>query len=161
MLKRCIKCNEEKNTTEFRKDSNLKDGLRSECKTCSRSYQKDRYQYIYAGRYVERNRAHRNELSRRIRIIRELNPCTACGESDISCIDFHHVNEDEKEGLVTSFQSWSKIVNELTKCISLCANCHRKYHAGKIQLSYPLQFVKWDVFEPFPKFSYKNHPSKE
>lgn len=45
--------------------------------------------------------------------------------------DFHHLDGSEKEGLVSAMlaSSYKKAEQEITKCILLCANCHRLRHA--------------------------------
>lgn len=57
------------------------------------------------------------------------NPC-ACGESDISCLDFHHI-EGKKGGDIypTRATNRKRFEKEISKCVVLCANCHRKLHA--------------------------------
>lgn len=44
--------------------------------------------------------------------------------------DFHHINPEEKEYNVCSMFSMTedKIKKEMSKCILVCANCHRKVH---------------------------------
>lgn len=58
--------------------------------------------------------------------------CTRCDEDDPRCLDFYHLNEDEKEmavGKMVSFgYSKERIEREIKKCLVLCANCHRKEH---------------------------------
>ncbi|AGB33597.1 hypothetical protein Natpe_3838 [Natrinema pellirubrum DSM 15624] len=58
--------------------------------------------------------------------------CNRCDEDDPRCLDFHHLNEDEKEmavGKMISFgYSKDRIESEIEKCLVLCANCHRKEH---------------------------------
>lgn len=58
--------------------------------------------------------------------------CTKCEESHISCLDFHHLDKDSKESTVSymaaSGISKKRILEEIDKCIVLCANCHRKLH---------------------------------
>lgn len=57
--------------------------------------------------------------------------CFFCGETDPSCLDFHH-----RRGLVKTFAisqmvpkgSLLAIVAEARKCLVVCANCHRKTH---------------------------------
>ena len=63
-------------------------------------------------------------------------PCIICGESEPVCIDFHHVNPDEKELAVSQMNGWpkDKILAEISKCVTICSNCHRKVHAGIIQI---------------------------
>ena len=55
-----------------------------------------------------------------------------CGESHISCIDFHHTDPKTK---ITSIAhavgrgwGWKKILSEIEKCTVMCSNCHRKFH---------------------------------
>ena len=55
--------------------------------------------------------------------------CSECGESHIACLDFHHLDPNEKEGSISKMISTPiKLEKELKKCIVLCANCHRKLH---------------------------------
>lgn len=58
--------------------------------------------------------------------------CSNCNESHISCLDFHHVDGSKKEKGVSEavLHGWSilRIEEEISKCIILCANCHRKHH---------------------------------
>jgi len=60
--------------------------------------------------------------------------CSKCPEKDHSCIDFHHTDPTTKEGnLARAVAHWGlpKLQEEITKCILLCANCHRKLHASE------------------------------
>ncbi len=63
--------------------------------------------------------------------------CCVCGESALCCIDAHHKNQKEKDHnigvLVYGAKALAVIPKELAKCIPICANCHRKYHAGEDQ----------------------------
>ena len=65
-------------------------------------------------------------------------PCVICGESEKCCIDFHHIDESTKVAEVaTLLRQTSKreiILEEVNKCITLCANCHRKLHQGLVTL---------------------------
>lgn len=59
--------------------------------------------------------------------------CARCAEKDPACLDFHHAHgEKEKEVSKGVEYGWSKekILAEIQKCEVLCANCHRKHHAG-------------------------------
>ena len=60
--------------------------------------------------------------------------CVFCGENFPSALDFHHVGD--KAGTVSSCipKSFAMAKKELDKCILMCANCHRKLHAGVISL---------------------------
>lgn len=58
--------------------------------------------------------------------------CQKCGENHPATIDFHHINQNEKEygiaRLLHDTKSKNMLLKELAKCIALCANCHRKLH---------------------------------
>jgi hypothetical protein len=58
--------------------------------------------------------------------------CTHCGNNykdDPEILDFHHVNPKTKNVSYfrrSSYAQFEKIIEEIKKCIVLCANCHRK-----------------------------------
>jgi L-lysine 2,3-aminomutase len=58
--------------------------------------------------------------------------CTECGENHPAVLDFHHLDPEEKENsicdMVCKRFSKKKILAEVSKCIVLCSNCHRKHH---------------------------------
>lgn len=58
--------------------------------------------------------------------------CTECGETHPRCLDFHHVRGQKKYN-VSQFarcaMSEASLRAEISKCVVLCANCHRKAHA--------------------------------
>lgn len=62
--------------------------------------------------------------------------CSRCGENDIACIEFHHVDATQKEGNVARMASRSigAVIKELNKCIVVCSNCHSKIHHYKIDV---------------------------
>ena len=58
--------------------------------------------------------------------------CQICGyDKCIAVLDFHHKDPKEKSFALNkmSMHSKDKIIEELNKCILLCANCHRELHA--------------------------------
>lgn len=60
--------------------------------------------------------------------------CNICGYNRIiAALEFHHLNPQEKEyGLAQNgnCHSLDKDLHELSKCILVCANCHREIHEG-------------------------------
>jgi predicted HNH restriction endonuclease len=61
--------------------------------------------------------------------------CRVCGYAKCpGALEFHHLDPDEKEfGFGTGHtRAWARMVEELKKCILLCANCHREVHAGLV-----------------------------
>ncbi len=59
-------------------------------------------------------------------------PC-ACGESDVACLEFHHADDETKRFSMAKHKDYTltAIMRELAKCEPMCANCHRKGHAGR------------------------------
>jgi hypothetical protein len=61
--------------------------------------------------------------------------CILCQENDPCCLDLHHHNDDKIASVATMLHyRWERIEEEMKKCIILCANCHRKLHAGKVSI---------------------------
>ena len=64
-----------------------------------------------------------------IKSIKSTLKCEICGENRPWCLDFHHINPEEKEGEIAKLiESPRRLQEELKKCIVLCANCHRDLH---------------------------------
>lgn len=63
--------------------------------------------------------------------------CIKCGFNEFdAALDVHHVDPIEKDPSSRSMRGWSKkrIIEELSKCVLLCKNCHAGVHAEKIFL---------------------------
>ena len=56
--------------------------------------------------------------------------CSACGETDPVVLDLHHVDPSTKTRTISSMygMQWPKLEQEISKCIVLCANEHRRLH---------------------------------
>jgi hypothetical protein len=57
--------------------------------------------------------------------------CTKCGFNHPAALDFHHVDPSKKENIISNLVSngrFAAAMEELQKCIVLCANCHRVHH---------------------------------
>lgn len=61
-----------------------------------------------------------------------------CEESSPACMDFHHLSPRNKDNsisrMVSNEVSIPVLQAEMDKCAVVCANCHRKLHAGLIEL---------------------------
>jgi hypothetical protein len=73
--------------------------------------------------------------------------CVICGYNKCqSALAFHHLDPNEKEFRLGSVRgnpiSWSRIVEELRKCVLLCHNCHQEFHEGLVKL--PTNVPKFD-----------------
>lgn len=134
MKKVCSKCNIEKDGSDYRKDKSKSDGLQSFCKVCAREF----FRSGYTERYGEKSRARmRLRIASSILLIQEYKAtqkCLCCKESDPVCLEFHHIDPNEKEfGIANGLgNNWDKILKEIEKCVVLCSNCHKKVHAGKL-----------------------------
>lgn len=62
--------------------------------------------------------------------------CSECGYSEcMAALSFHHKNRDEKSFKLSdmfSNRSLIKVLDEIHKCILLCANCHMKKHEEEV-----------------------------
>ena len=112
----------------------------------TRAYNKRRAGVVKARkrRYRDRHRveigasrdAHKLVVVMFIEEYKASNGCCLCGENFPAALDFHHLGD--KEDTVSSLQnrSWNinRVKAEMDKCVLLCANCHRKVHAGFLSL---------------------------
>jgi hypothetical protein len=65
--------------------------------------------------------------------------CVCCGYNRSPfALDFHHVNPHEKVATISKIRSshgsWATMVEELRKCVLLCANCHREVENGYLEV---------------------------
>jgi hypothetical protein len=92
----------------------------------------------YSRDYYEKNgdkvRKRAAELKREKRAIwsafKSTVKCAHCGFSHPVAIDFHHVDTTNKRSVNVLAQSgkYKAAMEEIKKCIPLCANCHRIHH---------------------------------
>lgn len=73
--------------------------------------------------------------------------CSICSyQKSQNALEFHHLDPAEKDFSFGSIRSnpknWPAIVAELSKCVLLCANCHREVHEGTTEL--PPNFPRFD-----------------
>lgn len=96
----------------------------------TRSRKKNQQHY----QQVEKERNVRN--TQRIREWKSDKGCMVCGEKFAQCLELHHLDPSTKEfSSAEAFnKSWETFIVEAEKCVVLCANCHRKVHAGNIIL---------------------------
>jgi|DEB0MinimDraft_4_1074332.scaffolds.fasta_scaffold21582_2 hypothetical protein len=128
-MKTCKTCKESKKESQFPVNGN---GLRTECKLCHSA----RYRAIYQNdpNIREKHRKRRKERKAFLNSLKE--PCVICGESDPVVIDFHHIDPSTKTAGVTDLRNCKNetIIAEVQKCVCLCANCHRRVHAGTVEI---------------------------
>lgn len=76
-------------------------------------------------RYRERWREYKATLS-----------CTNCGFNHPDALEFHHVIKSPDNRTVNSLlrkDAYKAVMEEIQKCVVLCANCHRVHHHDERQ----------------------------
>jgi len=91
-----------------------------------------RYAAYLDHRWDQNQKAATRRLELKERAISHLGgKCQLCGYDKCpSAFDFHHLDGEEKDFVISSKTSWATIEPELAKCALLCATCHREVHAG-------------------------------
>ena len=134
----CSKCKIEKEETEFHRNKEYKtrNGRVYQCKICFNAYTRARWpQYkIKSDLRVEKIK---ERFYKYINEFKQKNPCVGCGEKEIICLDFHHIDPNEKKYQISYMirHNFTKILKEINKCVIVCANCHRKIHAGTLDIN--------------------------
>lgn len=147
MKRTCYKCKCEKLITEFNFKNKQKNIRNYACRQCQARIHKIYYE---KNKQATINRSRKNGRKRYdlLTTIKEQLECSLCKENNSVCLDFHHLESNEKEFLLSQDGracSINRLREELQKCAVLCANCHRKVHAGLINV--PL--VKLDITRLF------------
>lgn len=85
--------------------------------------------------------------------------CMTCGFADSRALTFHHEHREEKDFNVADMLSrghaLTSIRREISKCIVLCANCHRIEHADEWQPA-----VGHPAFTPATTLAYVAEPER-
>lgn len=128
----CSICKIKKPLTEF----NIKYGNKQHyrCKDCNKIYLKKYYQ-DNKSLYAIKRKTQQDKLNLWYQTLKSKLKCNNCEESHIACLDFHHINDINKELAIATMVAITKsketILKEIQKCIVLCSNCHRKLHYNK------------------------------
>lgn len=92
----------------------------------SKWYQKNKDQHKHN---VKKNK---EEVRHWYRELKKTLKCNRCSENHPSCLQFHHTDPNVKEKSISMapHDGWNKerILNEISKCEVICANCHFKEH---------------------------------
>lgn len=129
-MKKCFKCEVEKEFFEFGKYKKSKDGLYHLCKLCKREM--DKFYYNRKDKLKKEDKYLKQV--KRIKNIKEYvldymkdKKCKNCNENRLPALDFHHLNNKEfnvSQGILNGY-SLDRIKKEINKCEILCSNCHR------------------------------------
>src|SRR5271166_173807 len=130
VMKTCTKCKNEKLLSDFGKDKNRPDGRYPQCKSCKNKYYHELYHsnpnaskesVIRKYRLIRRNRVF-------VRNILTQSKCIDCGDMRWQVLDFDHVRDIKDISIcemILRGYSLQRIQNEINKCDTRCANCHR------------------------------------
>lgn len=124
MMKKCFKCNELKLECEFSLNRARTDGLNAQCKECHKLYRRSHYDNNKQ-KYIDKADAWRRK--EKIKFYQWLSQfaCVDCGNADMRTFEFDHLydksfNISEKIGAL----KFDSLMNEVSKCDIVCANCH-------------------------------------
>lgn len=110
------------------------------CRECKRKYEREYYKNYSESHKklpLDKKSKARQERVDRFNTWKEELGCSICGEQEACCLDFHHKDPNTKETNISDVVhswSWKKIQDEVSKCIVVCSNCHRKIHKGLISV---------------------------
>lgn len=115
----CRKCRNERYRKYYIKD------LEKSRKLGRESHKRNRKQHL-------QHMAKIYKINAKVMHVLKSNGCAMCGYSKCDdALDFHHANSKDKEFQISAsslkFRD-ERVVDELNKCILLCANCHREIH---------------------------------
>lgn len=133
-MKKCSKCQKDKELDKFNKNKLAKDKLTSWCKECVREKSNFHYKKNY-NEIMEKSKINNKKNTFKaqeiIDYLKENKKCEKCGFDKYKCaLDFHHIDSTQKEFNISTGgrRSLKRLKNEIEKCIVLCSNCHRIFH---------------------------------
>lgn len=142
--KTCSCCHRILPVNFFWKSKGSPDGFQGYCKECMKAkhakYQKDHPEKMreYAKNHWNKYRKEklngdRIRMSKRQEFLDTLKTaCAKCGESRVWVIQFHHIDPEQKKFGVgdgsNCHKSKDAVIQEVKKCVCLCANCHKEFH---------------------------------
>lgn len=131
--KTCSVCGLTKDEDEFNWKVKAKGRRNTKCRSCEKEWKKqyvrENKERLYLDAEIRKLRVNEWLINHKSSL-----ECETCGENHPACLEFHHVNPDEKEHEISKMVargfSMKAILREIEKCKILCANCHHKLHNG-------------------------------
>lgn len=124
------RCGQRKPAAEFawrRKARGQRDNY---CRACRADYKRQHYaahRERYVANAVRRKRTTAAERASLLVAFFRDRPCADCGESDPLVLEFDHLAHKSfniAKGIRD--HSWQSVLDEISKCEVVCANCHRR-----------------------------------
>lgn len=124
----CRKCNQDKPRPKFHR---LRNGSYfSWCRVCRKDYDRNRHRKRWdSGKKQDQFEANRERNRKFVFEYLSSHPCVGCGELDPIVLEFNHLGDDKLMNIsIAMGRAWSmeKLMEEISKCEVLCANCHRR-----------------------------------
>ena len=95
-----------------------------------REYSRKHYE-ANKGAVIEKTKKRKQTVRKQWIELKESAKCISCGFAHPAAIDFHHVNpssSDRKIFELLRCNNFNGALEEIKKCVPLCANCHRVHH---------------------------------
>ena len=132
MLRVCNLCNDKLPEEDFNFKIKKKNIRQSYCRSCHKAYLKKHYKEnteYYKEKAKVHNKRYQAKARKAIYEFKLSNPCEHCGIEDPRVLEFNHTDPSTKKynvaEMVKSGHSVNSILDEIAKCVVLCANCHR------------------------------------
>ena len=129
-MKKCLKCNQVKEFSDFRKKTRNSDGLDRWCRDCMKIDDKRIYESKLLENRIKNYDRKKKQREKKYEFVIDFlkkNPCIDCGESNPIVLEFDHKqNKNMNISELIKDSSLEKLINEIEKCEVRCANCHRK-----------------------------------
>lgn len=107
------------------------------------------------GKYNEHSKYQVALLRKKIDSEKEKIGCSKCGyNKNAAALEWHHPNDDKEynpSNLISSisWDSYNLYRKEISKCVLLCANCHREEHNPKTEIKKPEIKNEYEDFRQF------------
>lgn len=131
-MRRCIRCTQWKDESEFNIRDKERGYLQSVCRDCQQQDSRDRYTNNTNGVLEMNKQSRQKSKSLAKQFVFEYlsqNPCVDCGERDIEVLTFDHIRGEKKWNIADIIQhgySVETIAAEIAKTDVTCFNCHMR-----------------------------------
>lgn len=136
-MRKCGRCNEQKDDSEFPWKNKSKGWRQSSCKPCQYLYQQDWYKRnrtVHISKVaVNKVRYAKDHFEKLVSYLKG-HPCIDCGEDDVVVLEFDHRGEKKRNVslMIGKLCSWERVLEEIARCDVRCCNCHRRKTARQL-----------------------------
>ena len=104
--------------------------FQSNCRECQKKYRKEHY-LNNKEKYIKKAKTYRETFTEWIVNYKKNLKCEICNEDRYWVLDFHHKDPKEKDteiSVLIKSCNKKKLLDEISKCMIVCSNCHRDLH---------------------------------